>query len=257
MSISSCPEDSVKYLKSSDSSPAPIWYADTGSGPAVFTPSELTIAEAAALRPSRKVGSSEMSRNITVEVWSALSRVSRNLESGLEHDLHRRLDRPRQSLHVIPQPFRVTLPTAGDHIPDLLQIATDGTFRVWDVKPESEIDDAVRLQTAETASACQAVGWEYEMFTGMEPVERINLMFLNGYRRTSTSSGIDLRPWVACHEATVLNAAADETTMGDLFARDTGNGEVIATIWHLVASERLHCDLTAVITPDTPVVIAQ
>lgn len=263
MSISACPQHDVKRKQQTASSLATqqklrevVWRrrADDGSE-LTFDPTTITRDEAGAFVPMRRVAQSTSSRNITVNVWSQLDTCVHELESGLEHDLHRRLDRPGTSQHVVPQPLRVVLPRSGTHTPDFLQVTDEGV-RVWDCKPKSHVDDSVEKLAAEMGEATAAVGWSYALFTGMTIEERINLMWLNGYRVHITIRGFSIRPWVATHRHAVLEAAAQPTTLGALFDLDDGSGEIISTIWHLVAAAELMVDLTVRLTPESTVRVA-
>ena len=228
-----------------------VWrYRDARGELSEFDPLTVTDADVSEWVPVRAVGGSKLSSNIRVKVWCAVNSAagqdcSHELESGLEHDLHRRLDRPAISRRIIPQPFRISLPTAGDHTPDLLQVCESG-FTVWDCRPENDQDEAFLRKSSETADAAAAVGWDYQIFAGMSVFERLNLIQLNGSRRP--------REWTHKHEDTIRQAAASGTSMNQLFDLDDGSGEVKSTLWHMIWRGDLTIDLTTRITGGSRVV---
>ena len=258
MSISTCSDASVKSCAASPNSTEPLtaqWEQRIGDEVRTVNPVDLDPDDLIAAEPFRAVTSSKRSRNIVVAVWSVTGQCVRSLESGLEHDLHRYLDQPRVSRAVLPQPFRISIAT-GSHVPDFAQLGLDGTVTIWDCRPESKIDARARSTFEWTAQAADAVGWRYEVFTGMTAIERQNRMFCNGYRVTTTGRGRLLRPWIPENTPRVLAAAAAPTTMEALYALDDGSGGVIATVWHLISRNDLVVDMCSEITPATVVVAA-
>ncbi|MGV0813492.1 TnsA-like heteromeric transposase endonuclease subunit [Mycolicibacterium boenickei] len=161
------------------------------------------------------------------------------LESGLEHDLVHKLDRDHEVNYLVSQPFKLWWKqdsTQRSHTLDLLSLGTDGTVTVWDVRATDAQDDDFRLKAAVARTECEAVGWRYEVFAGFEPVERLNYLWLHGFRR---------RPaWADRHEISVLNAARTPgATLGAIFAHDDGSGELKSVVWHLLWLGALDIDL--------------
>lgn len=76
------------------------------------------------------------------------------------------------------------------------------------------------------------------MYTGLGAIERLNLLWLHGFRR---------RPaWADRWEEEILRAAGcRDATIGRLFAHDDGTGELKAVVWHLVWSCALSIDMSA------------
>lgn len=252
MSISARAERDVKRSNKKAVSPGEgvnpvVWvHRDAQGERQVFDPTAVTEDDIVGWLPMRQVGGSKLSSNIKVKVWCAVNSArgaqrSHELESGLEHDLHRRLDRPTVSTWLVPQPFQISLPTAGDHIPDLLQISGSGVT-VWDCRSEDQQDDTFRKKSAETKDAAAAVGWQYSVFAGMSVCERLNLIQLNGSRRR--------REWTSKHTSTIQSAvSAESASMGDLFNLDDGTGELKSTLWHMIWCGEVKIDLTGKITP--------
>ena len=192
------------------------------------------------LVPVRMPRSSASNRHIPVTAYSMTNRGVVHLESGLEHDLVRRLDRDAGVVGLVAQPLRLswTSPEPVGHVPDLLTLHDDNAVTVWDVRAIEEQDADFRNKSAVTRDACAIVGWRYEVFTGLGEVERLNLLWLHGFRR---------RPaWADRWEEHIRRATRHrDTTIGSLFAHDDGTGELKAVVWHLVWSGVLCVDIAA------------
>jgi hypothetical protein len=172
------------------------------------------------------------------------------LESGLEHDLLRKCDRDPNVRWVVSQPFRLSWaePTPGSHTPDLLGLGAGGEVTVWDARRVENQDDDFRVQAEVSRRCCDAVGWRYVVFNGLTTNERLNLLWLHGFRR---------RPeWMPRHAALIRRVASDGgTSLGDLFAHDDGSGELKSVVWHLVWGGQLDIDLAARITEQSHVTV--
>lgn len=200
------------------------------------------------LAPVRRTHSSEHNRHVPVSAFSTTTGGHLALESGLEHDLLRRLDRLSTIAWLVAQPveLRWAEPRKFRHVPDLLSVDTDGAVTLWDVRNPRRVDEKFTLQADRTRTACAAVGWRYEIFTGLGAVERLNLLWLHGYRR---------RPnWQDDVEAAILiNAAGNGAVLGDLFALDDGSGQTKSSVWHLVWKGTLRVDMESKLNATTPV----
>jgi hypothetical protein len=171
-----------------------------------------------------------------------------HLESGLEHDLVRRLDRDSEIVGMVSQPLRLSwaAPDPLSHTPDLLTLHRNNTVTVWDVRALEEQDADFTNKSAVTRDACAAVRWHYEVFTGLGEIERLNLLWLHGFRH---------RPaWADRLEETTIRATRSRNaTIGSLFAHDDGTGELKAVVWHLVWTGVLSIDITAPWNLDTAI----
>jgi hypothetical protein len=109
------------------------------------------------------------------------------------------------------------------HVPDLLSTDADGAVTLWDVRNPRRLDEEFTLQSDRTRSVCAADGSRYEVLTGLGEVERLNLLWLHGYRR---------RPkWQGGVEAAILAAAAGHgVVLDDLFALDDGSGRTKSSV---------------------------
>ena len=190
------------------------------------------------LQPVRIPRSSNRHRHIPVTAYSTVNIDFVQLESGLEHDLLRRVDRDPTVRGILAQPLRLswTGSSAGYHIPDLLTWHGDQSVTVWDARATEDQDEDFQRAVAVTARACELVGWRHEVFTGLGQVERLNLLWLQGFRR---------RPlWADDYEVQIRAVAAGpRVSLGDLFARDDGSGQLIAVVWHWIWRGILQIDL--------------
>lgn len=208
------------------------------------------------LRPCRKPRSSENNRHIPVTAYSMTMGDHICLESGLEHDLLRRVDRDPAVRLIVAQPLRLSWPgTKGGsrsrrtHTPDLLTARGNREVTVWDAKPEDRIDEDFRATVELTRRACHDVGWRYQLFTCLANPERLNLIWLHGFRKRPS--------WADQFEDQLRSAnTAADTTVGELFSLDDGTGRLISTVWHLIWRGVLVVDLSAPITQRTAVTVA-
>src|ERR1700687_2780293 len=129
----------------------------------------LGVPRVEQLAPVRMPRASASNRHIPVTAYSMTNRGVVHLESGLEHDLVRRLDRDARVVGLVAQPLRLswTSPEPVSHIPDLLTLRDDNAVTVWDVRAIEEQDDDFRNKSTVTRDACAIVGWRYEVFTGL------------------------------------------------------------------------------------------
>lgn len=199
------------------------------------------------LAPVRMPRSTASNRHIPVTVFSMTNGAVVHLESGLEHDLVRKLDRDSRITAIVSQPLRLSWMSA-EHTPDLLTVRSDGEVTVWDVRALEQQDDDFTVKSDITRDACAAVGWRYEVFAGYDTTERLNLMWLNGFRQ---------RPeWADRHESAIRRVArGGPATIGSLFACDDGSGELKATVWHMIWCGVLEVDMTAAWDVDTVVTL--
>ncbi|WP_427017759.1 TnsA-like heteromeric transposase endonuclease subunit [Pseudarthrobacter sp. P1] len=118
--------------------------------------------------------------------WSSTVRAHVGFESLLERDFLLSADHDRDVVGIASQPFALLWPrgTRGSrwHVPDFFVRLRDGTGRVVDVKPAGRVRSAER-QFGMTREACEAAGWDYEVFTGLAEPRASNLRWLGGYRQ--------------------------------------------------------------------------
>ncbi len=198
----------------------------------------------------RRPVSGAASRHVPVRAFSYTVGGYVELESGLEHDLLRVLDRDPSVEWLVPQPMRLSSSDAGRrktrrHTPDLLSVDVQGGVTVWDVKnPESALSPRFTDVRQVTEFACRAHGWRYEVFTGLESAHRHNLLWLHAYRCRP--------PWTCAYEDDLVSASAGGLPLGDLVTNEPA-GERLAVVWHLIWTGRLVVDLNERLTPATEV----
>ncbi|WP_110881829.1 TnsA-like heteromeric transposase endonuclease subunit [Mycolicibacterium vulneris] len=202
------------------------------------------------LQPVRETRASWHARHIPVSAFSMSNDDHVWLESGLEHDLLRKCDRDPRVSWLVSQPFRLSWggPTPGRHTPDLLSLSAEDDVTVWDARRLDEQDETFSFQAEVTRKCCETVGWRYEVFNGLATVERLNLLWLHGFRR---------RPdWLPRQIGLIRRVAgADGISLGDLFAFDDGSGELKSVVWHLIWLGALSVDLMAPIDDDSFVAV--
>lgn len=194
------------------------------------------------LETLREVKARALSRHIPASPFSWTTGSHLWVESGLEHDLIRELDRRQDVVWMVTQPCRLVLGGAGRHVPDVLEIRDDGV-RLWDVRPVRRQDEAFSVKAARTLLACKELGIEYQVFDDAKPVRRGNLRWLSCY---ASAEGL----WPLEVILTVLGDGRASTIedLVDLFDADP---RVLAGLWHLVWRGDVIVDLDRVITDQT------
>jgi hypothetical protein len=123
--------------------------------------------------------------------------------------------------------------------PDFLLVHADKSVRVVNVKPAGKLAEP---RTAEALAwpgqLIEGHGWQYEIWSGADPVLLANLRFLAGYRRPG------LLPEQLLDD--VLAAVGPGDTIGGVMSRMSGTrrpGEVKAAVLRLLWQQRLAADL--------------
>lgn len=173
------------------------------------------------------------------------------VESGLERELAEELDGDPEIAWLVAQPFALYFADPQrerrqlKHIPDLLTVRQDGGVTVWDVRPLARQDERFLRIAQWTRSACAAVGWRYEVFPGHSPTRRVNQLWISAYRQPV--------PWIAALEDMLHEGLTDGTlqTVGDVYARDAGYGQLVRALYYCIWSHKIRCDLDAPITSET------
>lgn len=219
------------------------WSVDVGDGPVGWEWSAGPVP-VRQLRPIRGPRSTAKSRHIPVRAHCVTTGEELRLESGLEHDLLRELDRTPSIEWIVAQPLRLTLcrnrgknrgGRARQHVPDLLTLSNDGVVTVWDVRPVERQDERFLQSVEWTRDACSERGWRHAVFGGHSPVVRSNLMWLHAFRHDE--------PWMIA-AAGELNRrfSSDSFALSDL-EKDASAPQLVATVWHLLWNGRLQTDL--------------
>lgn len=148
--------------------------------------------------------------------WAATNDRTLVYESLLELDRLWLADFDPTVVGIATQPFQVVGRDAGvqrTHVPDLLLVHEDRTATVVDVKPGAFLEkDRVRSQFEWTRALCCDKGWNYEVFTGGDPIVLRNLKLLAvGRRPQRLPEGYVEAVWASLSEG--------ETTLGKVLAR--------------------------------------
>lgn len=186
--------------------------------------------------------------------WAFSTTVGRHvrLESSLEHDLFRDLDRRAEIVTLVSQPSRLEWPgprkQVDEHTPDLLSMDDMGAITVWDVRPAERQDEEFIADSDRTREACTTVGWRYEVFAEMAPARQLNLMWLDGFRRPM--------PWYEPGLSAIREALPAGGTIGQLQELDGGTGHILSAMWHGIWSGQISVSLDAPLVDDTQVRLA-
>ncbi len=132
------------------------------------------------------------------------------------------------------------------HVPDLLALFTDGSYGLLDVRYAVGVDDHARVQFAETAAVCDALGWRYRVLTGHGKRATGNLDSLSASRHDRCRPSHEL-------EALILNAARGGRRRGDLCRIASPDCPPLACAWvdNLAWRRLLHVDLAGVFSSET------
>lgn len=198
------------------------------------------------LAPARRTTADSMSRHTPVRMMCQTTGTFLMLDSGLEYELARVLDRDPSVVWLTAQPLQLAFNGGPRHTPDLLAEHADGRVVVWDARPVEKRDEAFERVADLTAQACAAVGWEYAVFDSPEAAEQLNTLWLRNFRHAPGWPHHDL-------EIQLLRSASTPVTVGELIQSDEGDGHLAALMWHLLWTGELVTDLSRRITADTPV----
>lgn len=234
--------------------PAPVvltddpvgWWFDVGSGTVAWDGEQPP--DPRSMRRVRTPNSNAKSRHVPVFAYSTTTGGHIRLESGLEHDLLRELDRRHDVVWLVSQPMRLRLAAKRgrrplEHTPDVLCLHQSGVVTVWDVRAKKRQDEDFRIKAELTGAACQGQGWRYEVFTGLTRVRRANLMWLHGFRREPVDYANTLAMQIRDTRIRTIGAVIDA---------DHDGGHLTASMWHAVWRGDLVCDLDKHLSRSTP-----
>jgi hypothetical protein len=192
--------------------------------------------------PWRKTRSARGQAHYPGYFWSATTGGHVIYESRLELARLLLADFDRDVAAIAAQPFLLQARAGGAarrHVPDFLLVHADKSVTVVNVKPAGKLADP---QTAEALAwpgrLIENHGWQYELWSGADPVLLANLRFLAGYRRPG------LLPEELLDE--VLATVRPGDTIGGVTGRVAGArtpGEVKAAVLRLLWQQRLATDL--------------
>jgi hypothetical protein len=206
------------------------------------------------LYPVRRPSSGDLSRHIPVTAYSVKTRSHHELESALEHELFRVLERLSDVVWLLAQPVQLHLPFRRSrvHVPDLLSLHADGSVTLWDARPCARVDELFEQVSASTAVACAQVGWRYEVFHGASSrILRLNLRWLHENRRSRPwyrAKRDQLRRLIVSHRTTTWATS----TIGAVMAEK--DPELLSAMWHYIWAGEIACDLEQHLRRETEIV---
>jgi TnsA endonuclease-like protein len=186
--------------------------------------------------------------------WSNTVRGHVAFESLLEREYLMQADFDPNIVAIAAQPLALLWPrgTLGQksHVPDFFIHLNDGDGRLVDVRHPDRIDRAA-AQFELTRQACVEIGWQYEIFSGLDRVAEQNMRWLAGYRRDSCAPADETG-------AVITRCFADPLPLGlgvYRVSRSTGVSKdtALANVLHLLWRRQLSADLTAPLSLDAEV----
>jgi|tagenome__1003787_1003787.scaffolds.fasta_scaffold20982384_1 hypothetical protein len=210
---------------------------------------ELASLSVEASLPIRRFYSWKGKRNYEGRWWCSTSRGHVEFESLLERDALMMADFDVDVVAVAAQPLAFLWPRqikgSTYHVPDYFVRLSNGDGRIVDVKRPAAVDSAEK-QFGLTRAACNEIGWQYEVFTGIQPIVGKNVRWLSGYRqdRYVPHDGI---------MSAIIDAFMEPTALGlgvERAARKRGARvpDVLANAYHLMWKQALRADLTAALS---------
>jgi hypothetical protein len=155
-----------------------------------------------------------------------------------------------QVVQIYAQPCRLRARVGGRwrlHVPDFLLVLADGNVRLVNVKPADRLlDPKIAEALAWPGELVEGHGWQYEIWSGADPVLLANVRFLAAYRRAGVvPEGEITRAWEMVQDGDPLAVAERRLAVG----RDVEDVRpaVLALVW----LGRLSVDLSRPIDGDS------
>lgn len=182
-------------------------------------------------RPAWKIPAYRGQRNMPGWWWSATTGGHVVYQSWLERHHLMEFDRLPQVVGISGQPFALSWTDElrrHQHIPGLFIRFADGSAVVVDCRPIAGADEKFHSVAAVTRAICDKIGWEYR---------------LAGYRRSCAGGEQTVRSLreIASEPVPLLQGAE---AVGDPVV-------VLPTVFHLLWTGVLHCDLDLTLTDHT------
>jgi hypothetical protein len=186
--------------------------------------------------------------------WSSTVRAHVPFESLLEREYLMWADFEPDIVTVAAQPLALLWPrgTIGhkSHVPDFFVRLSNDDGRLVDVRHPDGVDDAA-AQFDLTRHFCAEVGWDYEVFTGLDAITEQNVRWLAGYRQDRCAPTADA--------FTVISSCfAQPLPLGVGAHRVAGSTGVpkdmaLANVLHLLWRRQLSANLRSPLSLDTEV----
>lgn len=189
--------------------------------------------------------------------WSSTTKRHTGFESLLERQYLLSADHDPDVVGVSSQPLAILWPKGTqdaegrrlrDHVPDFFVRLSNGDGRLVDVRRP---DKAEAHQFALTKALCDEIGWQYEVFTGLDEQVAHALTWLGGYRmdRYAPSTEVAQRLVEAFTPATSLRAGVARAARSSGVQKDL----VQANALNMLFTGRLSVDLRQPLTMDSEV----
>ena len=186
--------------------------------------------------------------------WSSTVRAHVPFESLLEREYLMWADFELDIVAIAAQPLALLWPrgTTGhkSHVPDFFVRLRNGDGRLVDVRHRDCVDDAA-AQFDLTRRACAEVGWQYAVFTGLDPITEQNVRWLAGYRQDRCAPTDDAFTAIASCFAHPLPLGLGAHRV----ARSTGVSKdmALANVLHLLWRRQLSANLRTPLSLDSEV----
>lgn len=189
--------------------------------------------------------------------WSSTTKRHTGFESLLERQYLLNADHDSEVVGISSQPLALLWAngskdadgrTLRDHVPDFFVRLSNGDGRLVDVRRP---DKAEAHQFALTRALCDEIGWQYEVFTGLDGQEAHALTWLGGYRmdRYAPSPDVARHLTEAFMPATSLKAGVARAARSSGVQKDL----VQANALNMLFTGRLSVDLRQPLTMDSEV----
>jgi hypothetical protein len=207
---------------------------------------ELAGVPVEAGSPIRRFYSWKGKRNYEGRWWCSTSRGHVEFESLLERDALMMADFDVDAVGVAAQPLAFLWPRqikgSTYHVPDFFVRLSNGDGRIIDVKRPAAVGTS-QDQFELTRAACNEIGWQYEVFTGIQPILGTNVRWLSGYRQDRYTPRDDIA-------SVIVDEFAEPTALGvgvqrAARKRQAREPDVLANTYHLMWKQALRAELTA------------
>jgi hypothetical protein len=191
-------------------------------------------------------------RNYEGRWWCSTSDGHVEFESLLEREALMMADFDVDVVAVAAQPLALLRPRQIEgstyHVPDFFVRLSNGDGRIVDVKRLAAIGCS-EDQFVLTRAARKEIGWQYEVFTGMQPIFGKNVRWLSGYRQDRYAPATALRRRSSMRSRHPRRSVS--ASNGRLGNAAHGSRTFSRTRYHLMWKQALSADLTVPLSMQT------
>jgi hypothetical protein len=181
--------------------------------------------------------------------WSSTVRAHVAFESLLEREYLMWADFEPDIVAVAAQPLALLWPRGRggqkNHVPDFFVRLSNGDGRLVDVRHPDHVDEAA-AQFHLTRHVCDEVGWQYAVFTGLDPITERNVRWLAGYRQdrcAPTDDGFSAITSCFAHPLS-LGLGAHRVARSTGVSKDMALANVLHLLWRRQLSANLRNPLS-------------